>query len=69
MQTALRESESYGIDSDNVTVIVIDVADVGERKNAMRRLQKLRVIQAASALLTALSLGGIAYCIMQLIAR
>jgi len=69
VQTALRESESYGIDSDNVTVIVIDVADVGERKNAMRRLQKLRVIQAASALLTALSLGGIAYCIMQLIAR
>lgn len=66
---ALEEAKGYGINSDNVTVVVLDAVDVGKRENAIRRVQKLRALQLLSGVTGLCSLGGIVWCLMQLLKR
>lgn len=61
VKTALEGADFYGIPSDNVTVIVIDVLDIGKRQIVARRRKLMRVVQWASGLVSAASLAGIGY--------
>ena len=67
--TALQEANGYGVSSDNITVIVMDVCDVGNRQQAARHKTVMRAIQIASGVLMALSASGIAFLVTQLFMR
>ena len=61
VREALRGAEYYGVSSDNVTVMVLDIKSVGGRAQLKRRAKLLRLAQCGSAVLAALSAGGIGY--------
>ncbi len=66
VHAALQEASGYGVSSDNVTVIVLDVCGVGDRAQVTKRKNRLRVLQIVSGLLMAMSAAGIAYLVTRL---
>jgi len=55
VRTALDEADRMGIQSDNVSIIMLDVQEVGRRGNAEKKVRTLKLLQK-------LSIGGMAAC-------
>ena len=61
VRTALQEADAFGIQSDNITVIALDVQSIGKRENAEKELRKLKFRQKLAALMVAAFAAGIVY--------
>lgn len=66
-QLALREADGYGLRSDNITVVVLEVKDVGSRSADARKLRTYKRIRGIFAGLCALVGCGMAYTIYQML--
>lgn len=66
-QTALYEADHYGLKSDNITVVLLDVKEVGSRGADMRKLSRLKLLQKVFMGISALIACGIGYTIYKLI--
>lgn len=67
VRTALREADALRIQSDNITVIVMDVVEVGTRENTDKLIRKKRIQQVLSAAGLAACAAGIAYVLFDII--
>lgn len=67
VSTALQEADAFGIQSDNITVIVLDVAEVGRRENAAKKIKKLRTMKSITATVMVLLGCGFVYTAYDLI--
>lgn len=67
VRTALREADNMRIQSDNISVIVLDVVEVGTRENDDKLLRKKRVQQALAAAGLAVCTAGIAWMLFDII--
>ena len=67
VRTALSESVRNRIASDNITVIVLDVLEVGERGSDVRRVKRLGLVQKGLAALAALAACGFGFACYKII--
>lgn len=61
VHTALDEADKLRQESDNITVIVLDVEQVGKRSDSGKRLKELRLLRGLFGALAALCAAGAAY--------
>lgn len=60
VHTALGEADKLRLESDNITVVVLDVKQVGKRGSAIKRLKKLRALRGLFGALAAVCAAGMA---------
>ena len=66
-QLALYEADRYGLSSDNITIVLLDVKEIGSRRADERKLGRLKLLQKVFIGLTALIGCGIGFTIYKLI--
>jgi len=66
-QTALYEADRYGLNSDNITVILLDVKEIGSRGADQKKLHRLKFIQKIFIGLAALLACGMGVTIYKMI--
>lgn len=67
VRTALHEADNFGIQSDNISVIVLDIVEVGKRENAEKELRKKKLQQKIAILAMAACAAGMVYVAYDLI--
>lgn len=67
VQFVMRECDKKRVDSDNITIIMLDVANVGDRNADKKRIRRLNVARVFAMLMTVIFGGGLAYSLTLLI--
>lgn len=67
VRTALKDADNAGLNSDNITCVVVDVKQTGEKDYDDRRIQRLKAMRGLALGLSAAFLGFFGYNVFRLI--
>ena len=67
VRTALKDADDVGLNSDNITCIVLDVKQTGESDYDDKRLKRLRTLQVAALGVSTAFLGFLGFSVYRLL--
>lgn len=67
VRTALKDADNAGVNSDNITCIILDVKQTGAADYDDKRIRRLKILRGAAVALSAAALGLLGFNLYRLI--